>query len=203
MLLIMGAITSFILGLGLTTTACYIFLAVILAPALEKAGLDRMAVHLFLLYWGTISFITPPVAIASTVAAGLAQAPQWRTGMESMKFGIILYFVPFFFVYNSALLLSAPVGEIVLVSVTAVIGIVFIAGALQDYLIGFGVLGAGPVGWAGRALIVCGGLFMAAPPGTVGLGFFELLVLALVATAAGLLVCYLARRMSPPSVASP
>jgi TRAP transporter 4TM/12TM fusion protein len=201
MLLIMGAVTSFILGLGLTTTACYIFLAVILAPALEKAGLDRVAVHLFLLYWGTISFITPPVAIASTVAAGLAQAPQWRTGIESMKFGIILYFVPFFFVYNSALLLSAPVGEILLVTVTAVIGIIFIAGALQDYLIGFGVLGSGPLGWTGRTLIVIGGLFMAAPSGTVGLGFFELLVASLATTAAGLLACYFARRISPPRIA--
>ena len=202
MLLIMGAVTSFILGLGLTTTACYIFLAVILAPALEKAGLDRMAVHLFLLYWGTISFITPPVAIASTVAAGLAQAPQWKTGVESMKFGIILYFVPFFFVYNSALMLDGPVGEIFMVTVTAFIGIVFIAGALQDYLIGYGVLGSGPIGWIGRALIVIGGLLMAAPTGTVGLGFVELTVASLAATAVGLLICYLGRRLSPTGVAS-
>src|SRR3546814_14263728 len=79
-----------------------------------------MAVHMFLLYWGTISFITPPVAIASTIAAGLAQAPQWRAGIESMKFGVILYFVPFFFIYNSALMFDAPIGEIALVATTAV-----------------------------------------------------------------------------------
>src|SRR3546814_5100429 len=124
-----------------------------------------MAVHMFLLYLGTISFITPPVAIASTIAAGLAQAPQWRAGIESMKFGVILYFVPFFFIYNSALMFDAPIGEIALVATTAVVGILFIAAALQDYLIGFGVLGAGPVGISGRALVMLGGLALAAPPG--------------------------------------
>ena len=202
LLLIMGAITSFILGLGLTTTACYIFLAVILAPALEKAGLDRMAVHMFLLYWGTISFITPPVAIASTIAAGLAQAPQWRSGIESMKFGVILYFVPFFFIYNSALMLNAPLDEIILVATTAVIGVLFIAAALQDYLIGFGTLGSGPVGIFGRALVMVGGLAMAAPPGTGGLGFYQLTAASLVAMACGLAVCWLARRSAALRVSS-
>src|SRR3546814_16533860 len=102
-----------------------------------------MAVHMFLLYWGTISFITPPVAIASTIAAGLAQAPQWRAGIESMKFGVILYFVPFFFIYNSALMFDATIGENTLVATIAVGAILFIAAALPDYLLRFGVVRAG------------------------------------------------------------
>ena len=69
LLLLMCAITSLVLGLGLTTTACYIFLAILVAPALEKLGLNRMAVHMFIFYWGMLSAITPPVAIASFAAA--------------------------------------------------------------------------------------------------------------------------------------
>src|SRR3954447_5122802 len=72
LLLIMCAITSLILGLGLTTTSCYIFLAILVAPALEKLGLNKMAVHMFIFYWGMLSAITPPVAIASFAAAGIA-----------------------------------------------------------------------------------------------------------------------------------
>ncbi len=71
-LLLMGALTSFIFGMGMTVTACYIFLAIVLAPPLIKAGLDPLAVHLFIMYWGMVSFITPPVALATFAAAPLA-----------------------------------------------------------------------------------------------------------------------------------
>ena len=82
LLLGMCAFTSLILGLGLTTTACYIFLAILVAPALEKLGLNRMAVHMFIFYWGMLSSITPPVAIASFAAAGIAGSPAMKTGWE-------------------------------------------------------------------------------------------------------------------------
>jgi len=74
MLLVMGAVTSFIFGMGMTVTACYIFLAVVLAPALVQAGLNELAVHLFILYWGMVSFITPPVALGAFAAASMAGA---------------------------------------------------------------------------------------------------------------------------------
>ena len=98
LLLVMCAITSLVLGLGLTTTACYIFLAILVAPALEKLGLNKMAVHMFIFYWGMLSSITPPVAIASFAAAGIAGASPMKTGWESMWAGSIIYFIPFFFV---------------------------------------------------------------------------------------------------------
>jgi TRAP transporter 4TM/12TM fusion protein len=94
LLLAMCAFTSLILGLGLTTTACYIFLAILIAPALEKAGLNKMAVHMFIFYWGMLSSITPPVAIASFAAAGIAGSPPMKTGWESMWVGSIIYFHP-------------------------------------------------------------------------------------------------------------
>src|SRR5215210_1054725 len=90
LLLGMCAFTSLVLGLGLTTTACYIFLAILVAPALEKLGLNRMAVHMFIFYWGMLSSITPPVAIASFAAAGIAGSPAMKTGWESMWVGSII-----------------------------------------------------------------------------------------------------------------
>ena len=105
-LLVMGAITSFIFGLGLTVTACYIFLAIVLAPPLVKAGLDPLAIHMFVLYWGMVSFITPPVALAAFAAAPIAQTSQMRIGIQAMRLGTAIYVVPFCFVLNPALLLK-------------------------------------------------------------------------------------------------
>src|SRR3546814_3732383 len=97
LLLLTGALCSFILGTGMTVTAAYIFLAIVLAPALIKVGLDPLAVHLFMLYWGMISYITPPVALGAFAAASLARAHPLATGLEAMRLGSIIYFIPFFF----------------------------------------------------------------------------------------------------------
>ena len=71
-LLIMGALTSFILGIGMTVTAAYIFLAIVLVPALTNSGINPLASHMFVMYWGMLSFITPPVALAAFAAADIA-----------------------------------------------------------------------------------------------------------------------------------
>ena len=149
LLLAMCAVTSLILGLGLTTTACYIFLAILVGPALEKVGLNKMAVHMFIFYWGMLSSITPPVAIASFAAAGIAGAPAMKTGWESMWVGSIIYFLPFFFVANPALVLQAavpggpvPYFEALYLMVTAMIGTLFICGGIQGYQAGVGDLRA-------------------------------------------------------------
>ncbi|MEL7173004.1 MAG: TRAP transporter large permease subunit, partial [Pseudomonadota bacterium] len=122
-LLFMGALTAFIFGMGMTVTACYIFLAVVLAPALEQAGLNVLAVHLFILYWGMVSYITPPVALGAFAAATLAGASAFRTGLEAMRLGGVLYIVPFFFVLNPALVGEAPAFEVVSVFITAMLGV--------------------------------------------------------------------------------
>ena len=202
LLLIMGAFTSFILGMGMTVTACYIFLAVILAPALIKNGLDPLGVHLFLMYWGMISFITPPVAIGAFAAAGLARASPMATGFEAMRLGAVIYLIPFFFVFNPALLFRGPAMEIVIVVVTAVVGVVLISGALQGYLIGIGHLGRGPVAFLGRLLILAGGVCLAAPGGTLDLTTVQLLLLAAASVIPGIALSLLARRLSPIGQAS-
>jgi TRAP transporter 4TM/12TM fusion protein len=181
LLLLTGAITSFILGMGMTVTAAYIFLAIILAPALVKTGLDPLAVHLFMLYWGMISFITPPVALGAYAAASIAKANPMATGFEAMRLGSIIYFIPFFFVLNPALILHAPLYNIVMVFGTAVLGTFLIAGALQGYVAGVGLLGTGPVGWLFRALVVVGGMLFAIPGGKMmGISSLELAGIAVV-----------------------
>jgi TRAP transporter 4TM/12TM fusion protein len=175
LLLVMCAVTSMILGLGLTTTACYIFLAILVGPALEKLGLNKMAVHMFIFYWGMLSSITPPVAIASFAAAGIAGAPAMKTGWESMWVGSIIYFIPFFFVLNPALVLQGaapgdaiPWLEAIYLTVTACIGIVFICGGIQGYQWGVGDLrSAGPLEWPLRVLLAVGGLVLATPGGGI------------------------------------
>ena len=170
LLLLMCAITSLVLGLGLTTTACYIFLAVLVAPALEKLGLNKMAVHMFIFYWGMLSSITPPVAIASFAAAGIAGAPAMKTGWESMWVGSIIYFLPFFFVMNPALVLQGNgiYLEALQLVIEASIGILLICGGIQGYQAFVGdTRHAGWMEWPIRLLLIAGGFVLAMPGGGI------------------------------------
>jgi TRAP transporter 4TM/12TM fusion protein len=199
LLLLMGALTSFILGIGMTVTAAYIFLAIILAPALVRAGLDPLSVHMFMLYWGMLSFITPPVALAAFAAASVAGSKPMETGFEAMRLGTIIYFIPFFFVFNPALLLVGSAGEIIVVLVTALAGIVLVSAGLQGYLIGLGRLSYGPIGLLGRASLVVGGLTLAAPGGgMLGYSHWTLVGAAIVIAIPGLLIAYLSGRRDSP-----
>jgi TRAP transporter 4TM/12TM fusion protein len=166
LLLAMTALTSLVLGLGLTTTACYIFLAILVGPALEKAGLNKMAIHMFVFYWGMLSSITPPVAIASFAAAGIAGSPPMKTGWESMRVGSIIYFIPFFFVLNPALVLQGTWTEALYLAATAALGIACICGGIQGFQLGVGDLRrAAGMQWPLRALLVLGGVVLATPGG--------------------------------------
>ncbi len=164
-LLLMGALTAFIFGMGMTVTACYIFLAVVLAPALEQAGLNQLAVHLFILYYGMVSYITPPVALGAFAAATMAGATPMRAGFEAMKLGGVIYIVPFFFVLNPALVGEAPALEVFITFSTALLGIYFISAALQGHVPLLGDLGGDVKGFAVRTLLFFGGLAMAMPGG--------------------------------------
>ena len=139
-LLLMGAITAFIFGMGMTVTACYIFLAVVLAPALEQGGLNQIAVHLFILYWGMMSYITPPVALAAITAAGVAGSKASRTGLYAMRLGSILFVLPFLFVTNPSLILQGDLLHIVISAATALTAIWLVASALEGYLYRVGTI---------------------------------------------------------------
>ena len=161
LLLLLGALTSFILGMGMTATACYIFLAITLAPALITVGLNPMAVHLFVLYWGLVSFITPPVALGAITAAPIAGAGAMETGYAAMRLGSSIYFVPFFFVLNPALILIGPTPDIVVSVITAFIGIYLISGSLEGY-----IFRLGKIGYSIRIPVFISGLLLAAPQRT-------------------------------------
>src|SRR3546814_13815623 len=93
--------------MGMTVSACYIFLAIVLGPALIGGGLDEIASHLFILYWGMLSYITPPVALAAVAAASIAGANPLNTGFMAMRLGAINFVLPFLFVLNPTLI---PIG---------------------------------------------------------------------------------------------
>lgn len=158
LLLVLGALTSFILGMGMTATACYIFLAVTLAPALVEGGLNPVASHLFILYWGLISFITPPVALAAIAAASIAKADAWRTGVWSMRLGLINLVVPFLFVLNPTLILVGEPLHILHDVGTAIFAVFLLAAALEGWLIGIG-----RIGWISRLPLGLGAFGMLTP----------------------------------------
>jgi TRAP-type uncharacterized transport system fused permease subunit len=139
-----------------------------------------MAVHMFIFYWGMLSSITPPVAIASFAAAGIAGAPPMKTAWESMTVGSIVYFIPFFFVLNPAFVLQGSLWEAAYLTLCAGIGAIFICGGLQGYQLGIGNLArAGSLEWPLRFALALGGIVLAAPGGGImPLGHYEMLGLA-------------------------
>jgi TRAP transporter 4TM/12TM fusion protein len=164
LLLFFGAITSFILGMGMTASACYIFLAIVLAPALVQAGLDPMASHLYVLYWGIVSFITPPVALAAIAAASIAKSSPMLTGLMALRIGFLLMLLPVLFVLQPALILRGDLPTILQAVLTASVAVVLIASALEGYVY---KVGTTPI-WA-RVPILAGGLLMLIPEGTTDL----------------------------------
>ena len=201
MLLVMGAITSFIFGMGMTVTACYIFLAVVLAPALVKAGLNELAVHLFILYWGMVSYITPPVALGAFAAATMARTNALAAGVEAMRLGSIIYFVPFFFVLNPALIGEGGAAEVIVVLATALLGVYFVGSALQGYIAGFGNIGSGAVPMAARVLLLIGGLFFAAPGDVIpGVSHLHMTLIGIVLCAPVLLFARTKRRREEAAI---
>ena len=133
MLLILAAVVSIILGMGLPTLGVYVMLAVLVAPALVKVGVPALAAHLFILYFGMMSLITPPVAPAAYVAAAIAQAPSMATGWTAMRFGWASYIVPFLFVYSPAILMQGSLIDIVTVTVTSLFGIWLVCAAMTGF----------------------------------------------------------------------
>ncbi len=118
-MLLLTALVSIVLGMGMPTAAVYIVLATVIAPALVDMGLAAMAAHLFLFYFGLLSMLTPPVAVASMVAAGLAGSDMWRTGLIGVQLAAAAYLLPFLWVFNPALLFQGSWPAIVYVVTTA------------------------------------------------------------------------------------
>ena len=155
LLLVLTAIVNMILGLSLPTTAVYIMLAVLIGPALTKAGIIPIAAHLFIFYFGMLSTITPPVCLAAYTAASIAKADPMKTGWECMRLGILAYIVPFIFALSPALLLIGPWQSVSVTVACALIATVMLGVGLVGYLFQ-------PIGALRRALFIlaAAGLFI-------------------------------------------
>jgi len=133
LLLIICAVTNIVLGLGLPTLAVYVMLAILVAPALVKVGVAPMAAHLFILYFGIMSLITPPIATAAFVAATIAKTDPMDAGWLAMRFGWASYIVPFLFVYSPALIMRGSFAVIALVMLLSIAGIWFVCAGFTGY----------------------------------------------------------------------
>ncbi|MCJ7495882.1 MAG: TRAP transporter permease [Deltaproteobacteria bacterium] len=133
-LLVLTMIASLILGMGLPTTACYILLAVLAAPALIKLGVLPIGAHLFVFYFGIISAITPPVAGAAYAASAIAKAGPMRIGFTACRLGIAAFILPYLWIYGPALLLIGDPFEVIWAVITSTIGIAACAAGVQGYV---------------------------------------------------------------------
>jgi len=156
LLLVLAAVLNIALGMGLPTLAVYVMLAILVAPALEKVGVQPMAAHMFILYFGMMSLITPPVATAAFVAATIAKTDPMDAGWTAMRFGWTAYIVPCLFVYAPAILFRGSVMEITVMFVTALAGIWFISAAMTGYAMRV-------MGWPMRGAFILAGALLLMP----------------------------------------
>ena len=182
LVLIAGAVTSFVLGMGMTVSAVYVFLAIVMAPALVGMGINPIAAHLFVIYWATVSYITPPVALASFAAANIAGTPPMSTALTAMRLGAVKYIVPFAFALNPALVAQAAWNDILLSLLAAFVGVYFLASAFE----GFVTVANRTAGIIVRVLLLAGGLAMLWPnPLIIGLGLAVGIVASIIARLTG------------------
>jgi len=133
LLLIMIAVVSIIMGMGMPGIISYILLAILVAPALIEVGVNPLTCHLFIMYYGVMSFITPPVCIAIYVTAAIAGTSINKAGLRACLLGITAYLVPFVFIFDEGLVLSGTPMSIVWSVITAVIACSLLALVVEGY----------------------------------------------------------------------
>lgn len=156
-LLALTGIASIILGMGITTTAVYITVAALIVPALVKIGIEPIAAHMFAFYFGVVSSITPPVALAAFAGAAIAKTPPMATAVEATRVGIAKYLAPLIFVYNPSLLFVGPIWMTIVSSVLALAGLWVLSMALEGWY-------RGSVGSLHRALLLIAAILLLYPP---------------------------------------
>lgn len=130
-LLVLTMVVCLIMGMGVPTTAAYLVLAILVAPALTRMGLAPKAAHLFIFYFGIISAVTPPVALAAYAGAGIAKCSPSKTGFVAFKLAISGFLLPYMFVYNNELLMMGTWYNILLAAMTSIIGVYCLAGVVE------------------------------------------------------------------------
>lgn len=159
LILIAGAIACFVLGMGLTISAAYVFLAIVMAPALISLGVDPIAAHLFVIYWASVSYITPPVGLAAFAAAGISKASPMGTSVESMRLGAVKYIVPFAFALNPALVAQAPLEQVLVAGIASVFAVLAMGCAFSGWLL----IVETKISWLLRVPLAVGGFMVFLP----------------------------------------
>ncbi|MBX2854890.1 MAG: TRAP transporter permease [Rhodobacteraceae bacterium] len=156
-LLCLTGVAAIILGMGITTTAVYITVAALIVPAVVKIGVEPIAAHMFAFYFGVVSTITPPVALAAFAAAAIAKTGPMATALESTRVGIAKYLAPLAFVYNPALLFVGPLWLTAVSTVLALAAMWSLSVAMEGWL-------KGPIGWPRRVAAGAAAIMLLAPP---------------------------------------
>ena len=156
LLLLLIGVVCIILGMGMPTTGIYLLLAALAVPALVKAGVPAIAAHFFVLYCGCLSMITPPLAVAAFTAASIADAKPIPTSLVACRLGWVAFVIPFLFVYSPELLFKGDIVTVLLVFLTAALGVWVVCLALARYCFG-------PISTALSIVLLCSGLALLTP----------------------------------------
>jgi len=170
LLLLLTALVCVILGMGMPTSAAYVILATLAAPALIRVGVPDIAAHFFVFYFGVAAIITPPVCPGSYVAASIANASPMRTAFTAARLGVAAFVVPFVFVYHPGLLMQGSIISIATIAITTAIAVIGLAAGLGGYLLS-------PINYWWRISLIIGALLIIVPnPLTtvIGLGIIAL-----------------------------
>ena len=156
LLLLVAALSCFILGMGLASIPAYIVVVTFVAPTLDGLGVPLLATHLFVFYFSIVSFLTPPVALGAYIASGVAMSNPMKTAIAATRIGIATYIIPFAFILNPALLLMGDIGDIAIALSTALIGTYMVAGGVSGYMLK-------QANWWERILLIIGGMRLIFP----------------------------------------
>ena len=157
LLLVLTMVVSLIMGMGVPTTAAYLVLASLVAPTMIQLGIPPLAAHMFIFYFGCISSITPPVALAAYAGAGLAGCDPNKTGYKAFRLAFCSFLMPYLFVYNPVLLMEGGVLDILWSLVTALIGAYLLASGFEGFFFRWSLK------WFGRPLMILGAVMLIVP----------------------------------------
>jgi TRAP transporter 4TM/12TM fusion protein len=132
-LLVLVALVCLVLGMGMPSTGVYLILAVLVAPAITELNVSAIAAHMFIMYYGVFSFVTPPVCFAAFAAATIAGSGPMRTGFEASRMLSATYFVPFLFIFHPGLLMQGSVVNIVAGALSALVMVYLVTAAVVGY----------------------------------------------------------------------
>lgn len=183
--LVVAAIVTIILGLGMPTPSAYILAAVLVGPALIEVGFPMLASHMFLLYFAILSALTPPIAVAALAAAAIAQEDPFRIAFSAVRLAVVGFLMPFVFIWNPAIIGQGDAVQIVMIAVGGLAAAAAIAVAVEW------VRPAGNVlGWGQRVILLAGAVAAVAPDPMVA-------AIGIVGTCAFLAVLYARSRNEP------